>query len=194
MIDLMKRSSTYLFVSGTVALLFGLVAAFFPIATGLTLVVLWGIYALLDGIVAAVMAFNPRPDQSRGYLIFTAIVGILAGGIAVFSPVTAGLALLWVLGVWLILRGVIEIISAFTQQQTAPRWLMVLGGAFWLLAGWLILSAPNTAATLIIALWLGILAIVWGIVLITVGFLVRREAKRIAPIEGEIVPPSDSLA
>lgn len=194
MIDLMKRSSTYLFVSGAVALLFGLVAAFFPIATGLTLVVLWGIYALLDGIVAAVMAFNPRPDQSRGYLIFTAIVGILAGGIAVFSPVTAGLALLWVLGVWLILRGVIEIISAFTQQQTAPRWLMVLGGAFWLLAGWLILSAPNTAATLIIALWLGILAIVWGIVLITVGFLVRREAKRIAPIEGEIVPPSDSLA
>ena len=194
MIDLMKRSSTYLFVSGTVALLFGLVAAFFPIATGLTLVVLWGIYALLDGIVAAVMAFNPRPDQSRGYLIFTAIVGILAGGIAVFSPVTAGLALLWVLGVWLILRGVIEIISAFTQQQTAPRWLMVLGGAFWLLAGWLILSAPNTAATLIIALWLGILAIVWGIVLITVGLLVRREVNRIAPIEGEIVPPSDSLA
>lgn len=37
MIDLMKRSSTYLFVSGAVALVFGLVAAFFPIATGITL-------------------------------------------------------------------------------------------------------------------------------------------------------------
>ncbi len=194
MIDLMKRSSTYLFVSGAVALVFGLVAAFFPIATGITLVILWGIYALLDGIVAAVMAFNPRPDQSRGYLIFTAVVGILAGGIAVFSPVTAGLALLWVLGVWLILRGVIEIIAAFTQPQTAPRWLLVLGGVFWLLAGWLVLSAPDTAAALIIALWLGILAIVWGIVLITVGFLVRREANRVAPIEGEIVPPSDPTA
>lgn len=194
MIDLMKRSSTYLFVSGAVALVFGLVAAFFPIATGITLVILWGIYALLDGIVAAVMAFNPRPDQSRGYLIFTAVVGILAGGIAVFSPVTAGLALLWVLGVWLILRGVIEIIAAFTQPQTAPRWLLVLGGVFWLLAGWLVLSAPDTAAALIIALWLGILAIVWGIVLIAVGFLVRREANRVAPIEGEIVPPSDPTA
>ncbi len=191
MIDLMKRSSTYLFVSGAVALVFGLVAAFFPIATGITLVILWGIYALLDGIVAAVMAFNPRPDQSRGSLIFTAVVGILAGGVAVFSPLTAGLALLWVLGVWLMLRGIIEIVSAFTQPQTAPRWLLVLGGVFWLLAGWLVLSAPDTAAALIIALWLGILAIVWGIVLITVGFLVRREVNRIAPIEGEIVPPSD---
>ncbi len=194
MIDLMKRSSTYLFVSGAVALIFGLVAAFFPIATGITLVILWGIYALLDGVVAAVMAFNPRPDQSRGYLIFTAVVGILAGGVAVFSPLTAGLALLWVLGVWLMLRGIIEIVSAFTQPQTAPRWLLVLGGVFWLLAGWLVLSAPNTAAALIIALWLGILAIVWGIVLITVGFLVRREVNRIAPIEGEIVPPSDPTA
>lgn len=47
---------------------------------------------------------------------------------------------------------------------------------------------------MIIALWLGILAIVWGIVLITVGFLVRREANRVAPIEGEIVPPSDPTA
>lgn len=194
MIDLMKRSSTYLFVSGAVALLFGLVAAFFPIATGITLVVLWGIYALLDGITAAGMAFNPRPDQSRGYLIFTAVVGILAGGIAVVSPITAGLALLWVLGVWLILRGVIEIVSAFTQPQAAPRWLLVLGGLFWLLAGWLVLSAPDTAAALIIALWLGILAIVWGIVLITVGFLVRRQVNRIAPIEGEVVPPSDPTA
>ncbi len=194
MIDLMKRSSTYLFVSGAVALVFGLVAAFFPIATGITLVILWGIYALLDGIVADVMAFNPRPHQSCGCLIFTAVVGILAGGIAVCAPVTAGLALRWVLGVWLILRGVIEIIAAFTQPQTAPRWLLVLGGVFWLLAGWLVLSAPDTAAALIIALWLGILAIVWGIVLITVGFLVRREANRVAPIEGEIVPPSDPTA
>ena len=189
MIDLMKRSSTYLIVSGVVALLFGLVAAFFPIATAITLVVLWGVYALLDGITAAIMAFRPMPGQSRGFLIFTAVVGVIAGLVAIFSPVTAGFALAWVLGVWLMLRGVIEIVSAFTQQQTAPRWLLVLGGIFWLVAGWLIMASPGVAA-LAIALWLGVLAIVWGIVLIVVGFLVRREAKRNAPIPGEAYPPT----
>ena len=189
MIDLMKRSSTYLLVSGAVALLFGLVAAFFPIATAITLVVLWGVYALLDGITAAVMAFRPLPGQSRGFLIFTAVVGIIAGLVAIFSPVTAGFALAWVLGVWLMLRGVLEIVSAFTQQQSAPRWLLVLGGLFWLIAGYLIMSSPGTAA-LAIALWLGVLAIVWGIMLLVVGFLVRREAKRNAPIPGQVVPPT----
>ncbi len=188
MIDLMKRSSTYLFVSGAVALLFGLVAAFFPIATAITLVVLWGVYALLDGITAAAMAFRPRPDQSRGFLIFTAVVGVLAGLVAVLSPVTAGFALAWVLGVWLMLRGVVEIVSAFTQQQSAPRWLLVLGGVFWLIAGWLIVGSPEVAA-LAIALWLGVLAIVWGIVLLAVGFLVRREVKRVEPIPGQVIPP-----
>lgn len=188
MIDLMKRSSTYLLVSGAVALLFGLVAAFFPIATAITLVVLWGVYALMDGITAAIMAFRPLPGQSRGFLIFTAVVGVLAGLVAVLSPVTAGFALAWVLGVWLMLRGVIEIVSAFTQQQSAPRWLLVLGGVFWLIAGWLIVGSPEVAA-LAIALWLGVLAIVWGIVLLAVGFLVRREVKRVEPIPGQVIPP-----
>ncbi|MFT4217825.1 MAG: HdeD family acid-resistance protein [Micropruina sp.] len=186
MIDLMKRSSTYLFVSGTVALLFGLVAALFPIATAITLVVLWGCYALLDGVIAAVMAFRPRPDQSRGFLIFTAVLGIVAGLIAAFSPLTVGFALAWVLGVWLMVRGVIEIVSAFSQPQSMPRWLLVLGGVFWLVAGWMIIGSPEVAA-LAIALWLGVLAIVWGIVLLAAGVLVRRHLKRVEPIRGEVV-------
>lgn len=188
MIDLMKRSSTYLLVSGAVALLFGLVAAFFPIATAITLVILWGVYALMDGVTAAIMAFRPAPGQSRGYLVVAAVLGVVAGLIAIISPMTAGAALAWVLGLWLMVRGGLEIAAAFTQRQSAPRWLLVLGGVFWLIAGWLIMSSPGTAA-LAIALWLGVLAIVWGIVLLVVGVLVRRQAERAAPIRGEVVPP-----
>ena len=58
MTDLMKRSSTTLLVFGAVSVVFGLIAAFFPVATAVTLVVLWGIYALIDGITAAVLAFS----------------------------------------------------------------------------------------------------------------------------------------
>lgn len=188
MFDLMKRSSTYLLVSGALALVFGIVAAMFPIGAALTLVVLWGVYALMDGVLAAAMAVRPLPSQSRGFLLVTALAGIVAGLIAVLSPVTAGFALAWVLGVWLMLRGVLEIVSAFTQQQSAPRWLLVLGGVFWLVAGWLIAGSPEVAA-LAIALWLGVLAIVWGVVLLAVGFLVRREVKRNEPIRGEVIPP-----
>ena len=49
-----QRSPTSLFVFGALAVVFGVIAAIFPVATALTLVVLWGCYALIDGIVAGV--------------------------------------------------------------------------------------------------------------------------------------------
>lgn len=190
--ELMKRSSSYLIISGALAVVFGLVAAFFPIATALTLIVVWGIYALIDGIAAAVMAFRPGPGQSRGFLIFAAVVGIAAGLIAVSSPATAGGALVWVLGVWLMVRGVLEIVAAFTERAAGDRWLLVLGGVFWLIAGWLIVANPGVAA-LSVALWLGVLAIIWGNVLLIVGFHVRGIAKENAPIPGEVSDASPSV-
>lgn len=58
MTELMKRSSTYLLVSGALAVVFGIVAALFPVGTAITLVILWGVYALVDGIAAVIMAFS----------------------------------------------------------------------------------------------------------------------------------------
>jgi len=188
MLDYMQRSSTHLLVSGALAVVFGIVAAFFPIPTALVLVVLWGIYALVDGILAAVMAFRPEPDQSRGFLIVTALVGIAAGLFAIFQPAITGVALAWILGVWLLIRGVMEIVGAFSQRATGSRWLLVLGGVLWLVGGWLLISFPGVAA-LSIALWLGVLAIIWGIVLLVVGFRARKAAKPTEPVGGGTLPP-----
>ena len=64
--ELMKRSSTSLLVFGALAVVFGLVASFFPVATALTLVVLLGVYALIDGVAAGVMAFRPAEGSREG--------------------------------------------------------------------------------------------------------------------------------
>lgn len=186
--ELMKRSSTTLIVFGALAVAFGLVAAFFPLGTVVTLVVLWGIYALIDGIAAAVMAFSRDGRRSRGFLIFAAVVGIAAGLFAVFQPVRSGSALAWVLGVWLIVRGVMELIGAFTNRDSRSRLLVALGGVLWLVAGVLVVSFPGTAA-LTISLWIGVLAIVWGLALLVAGFHVRKVARLAAPIPGQVVPP-----
>ncbi|MBK8446913.1 MAG: HdeD family acid-resistance protein [Micropruina sp.] len=180
MIDLMKRSSTSLIVFGALATIFGIVAAFFPVATALTLVVLWGIYALIDGVAAAFLAFSVERRQSRGLLIFTAVVGIAAGLFAVLQPFKSAVALAWIIGLWLIVRGVMELIGAFTNTDAQSRWLLALGGALWVLAGVLVISFPGMAA-LAISLWLGVLAIIWGIALLVAGFHVRKVSKETAP-------------
>jgi uncharacterized membrane protein HdeD (DUF308 family) len=58
----------------------------------------------------------------------------------------------------------------------------------WLVAGVLVVSFPGVAA-LSISLWLGVLAIIWGIALLVAGVQVRKVAKETAPIEGQVVPP-----
>ncbi len=186
--ELMKRSSTSLLVFGALAVVFGLVAAFFPVATALTLVVLWGVYALSDGVAAAVMAFRPAEGQPRGLLIFTAVVGILAGLFAIIHPISSAVALAWVLGIWLIIRGVLEIVGAFTSQQDTSRWLLALGGLLWIVAGWLVVSYPGVAA-LSISLWIGVLAMIWGIVLLVAGFQLRKVAKQAAAVPDEAAAP-----
>jgi uncharacterized membrane protein HdeD (DUF308 family) len=186
MIDLMKRSSTALIVFGVLATIFGLIAAFFPVATALTLVLLWGIYALVDGVTAAVLAFSGDALQSRGSLIFAAVVGIAAGLFAILQPVKSAVALAWVIGLWLLVRGVLELVGAFTNTDVQSRWLLALGGLLWMLGGILVISFPGVAA-LAISLWLGLLAIVWGIVLVWAGLHMRTTAKLSEPIPGEVV-------
>ena len=187
MTELMKRSSTYLLVSGALAVVFGIVAALFPVGTAITLVILWGVYALVDGIAAVIMAFSPSGAKSRLFLLVTGVIGIAAGLFAVFRPVSSAVALAWVLGIWLLIRGVIEIAGAFSSKAATPRWLQVLGGVFWLVAGWLMISFPGVAAQSI-SLWIGILAIVWGIVLLVVGWQVRRLGQDAEPVPGQVLP------
>ena len=64
----------------------------------------------------------------------------------------------------------------------------MLGGVLWLVAGWLVVSSPGVAA-LSISLWLGVLAIVWGIVLLVAGFRARSAAKQ-SPEASAQVPPT----
>lgn len=186
MIDLMKRSSTALIVFGLLATTFGLIAAFFPVGTVLTLVLLWGIYALIDGVTAAVLAFSGDARQSRGFLVFAAVVGIAAGMFAILQPLTSAVALAWVIGLWLLVRGLLELVGAFTNTDVQSRWLLALGGLLWMLGGVVVISFPGVAA-LAISLWLGILAFVWGIVLVVAGFRLRTIAKQAEPIPGEVV-------
>lgn len=176
---LLRRSSTYLIIAGILAIIFGVIAMFYPVASAATLVIVWGIYALADGIFALVSAFRPAEKSGRAILIIVGILGVLAGIIAVTQPLSSLVALTWVLGVWFIARGILDIVSAFTSHADTPRWLLVLVGVLWLIAGILIAMAPGAAAVGF-SLWLGILAVIWGGSMVAMGAVGRSEARESA--------------
>lgn len=176
MLDFARRSSLILIVSGALAVIVGVIAFVWPGLTVLTLVLIWGWYALVDGVLALAAAFRPENRSSRVFLGIIGVIGVVAGLMAVFRPLDSGVALAWILGIWLLARGISEFVSAFSQKGQTSRWLLVLGGACFILAGIIFINNPGGAA-LALSRWLGILAVLWGVFILGAGVARRWMAK-----------------
>lgn len=162
-----------LLVRGLIALIFGVVAMVWPIGTALTLVVVWGFWALTDGVVNIASAFGRGVGGGqRVFFLIVGALGLVAAFFALFRPVSSAVALTWVLGFWLVLRGAFDLMGAFASDRTQPRWLLVVSGLLAVLAGGIFMANPGAAAVGL-ALWLGVIAVVYGIVLLAVAFAVR---------------------
>jgi uncharacterized membrane protein HdeD (DUF308 family) len=185
MTDWMSHSWKLLVTRGAIAVVFGLVALFWPVGTAVALAILWGIWALVDGISSISQAFTPEGSEGRVWLVLMGVVALLAGFFAVTSPGIAAVALTWILGIWLIVRAGFEVFGAFSSSRTAPRWLMLLGAAASLALG--ILFAANPGGSVVaLAEVLGVLALFWGVVFIGIGLAMRGDLR--AADKGKVAP------
>ena len=101
------------------------------------------------------------------------VIALIAAFFAITSPGMTATTLTWILGIWLIVRGVFELVGAFASNQVMPRWLLVLSAALSILLGILFAANPGAGAVSI-AVLLGVTALIWGATLIGVGLSVRR--------------------
>ena len=162
-----------LLVRGAIGIVFGILAIAWPISTAIALALLWGIWALTDGIGSIAQAFQPESRGSRLWLVVLGVIALLAGFFAIVHPGMTVATLTWILGIWLIIRGIFELAGAFSSRQMTPRWLLVLSGLLSILIGILFAANPGAGAVGI-AVVLGVTALIWGVVLIAVALSVRR--------------------
>src|SRR3546814_8929757 len=86
---------------GLAALLFGLVAIFWPGISLGALVILFGAYALADGLIAMFGSSRMTAGQpQRGFMALTGIAGILIGLISIFWPEVTVVLLLYFVAAW----------------------------------------------------------------------------------------------
>lgn len=155
---------------GIAAILFGLLAFAWPGITLAVLVLLWGAYALVDGVLSLVSAF--RTTQShRWSLLIEGLVGIAAGIGTFIWPGLTALVLLYIIAAWALITGVLELIAAVRlRRQVRDEWWLVLGGIASVVFGVLMLAMPAAGALAVV--WLiAAYAIVFGVLLI--GLAVR---------------------
>jgi uncharacterized membrane protein HdeD (DUF308 family) len=164
---------------GLFAVLFGIAAFVWPGLTLLSLVWLFGIYAVLDGIFSIVSAVTNRQENDRWWLLLIeGLIGIAAGVIAFIWPGLTAIALVYLIAAWAILTGIFEIAAAIRlRKEIEGEWLLVLSGILSLIFGVVLMIWPASGALAL--LWvIAAYAIVFGVMLIILGFQLRGWRER----------------
>ena len=166
---------------GVLAILFGIVAFISPPATIAVLVLLFGAWALVDGVFDIVAALQHRTmDRSWWLTILEGVVGIIAGVLALAFPDIAAASLLLLIAAWSIVTGVIEVILAIRlrEQITGELWLAI-AGLLSIAFGVRLFLFPAAGALTIV--WIiGAFAIAFGIAMIALGWRLRGIHQRLA--------------
>jgi uncharacterized membrane protein HdeD (DUF308 family) len=161
---------------GLVAILFGLAALFWPGLILTVLIVFFGAYALVDGILAVIAAFRSSGHgMRRPLLLIEGVIGILFGLLALFWPGLTALALLYIVAFWVILSGIARIAMAIMlRREIENEWSIALSGVLSVILGIVLVLLPG--AGLLAYTWLiGILALAVGAALIYYAFRVRGQ-------------------
>ena len=162
---------------GVLAILFGVMAFGWPGVTLAALILLFGCYALIEGVMGIVVGIASYGEQERWWAtLLSGIVSIGAGLVAFFMPGVTALVLLTVIAVWAIVRGVFDIVAAIHLRKVITgEWLLALSGALSIGFGLLLMASPGIGA-LAVLWWIASYAVVLGVVLVVLGFRCRQLA------------------
>jgi uncharacterized membrane protein HdeD (DUF308 family) len=160
---------------GVFAVLFGILALTRPGLTVAAIVIVFGVYAMVDGLYLCVSSIADRKDEPNWLVYFIGgIAGFAVGVLALSMPGVTAVALLYIIAAWAIVRGTIEIIAAIRLRKLIEgEWVYIFAGALSLLFGLLLIMRP-AMGTLVLMAWLGAYAVFFGIVLIVLAFKLRR--------------------
>jgi uncharacterized membrane protein HdeD (DUF308 family) len=167
-----------LVIRGLAAMLFGVLTFAAPGASLLLLVFFWGAYAIVDGVFNVVLAVRgARVLRGWGWLLFEGLVSIAAGAITFLWPGITGIVLLAVIAAWALVTGVAEVATAIRLRRLIRgEWLLALSGILSIAFGVLLLARPQAGAAAV-AWIIGAYAILFGVLLVSLGMRVHRWVK-----------------
>jgi uncharacterized membrane protein HdeD (DUF308 family) len=165
-----------LLLRGLAAILFGVLALGWPGLTLLTLILLYGAYALTDGVIAVFAAITGNAPGGRWWLAIAGLLGIAVGALTFMLPGMTTLVLLFTMGGWAVAIGVLQIIGAIRlRKEIDNEWLLILSGAISVLFGLGIVANPGAGALAIV--WvIGAYAIIAGGLYIGLAFRLKKHA------------------
>jgi uncharacterized membrane protein HdeD (DUF308 family) len=154
-----RSSGWILIAAGAISIIAGLLAIVYPDITLLAFAIFAGINLVILGVLGFIDAFDNDADGGiRALSAVLGVLGIIAGLVVLRRPGESLLAILLVLGIWLVVSGAVSFFRAFNDLDGRALRMMVAIAE--IVLGILILSLPD--------LTLKTVAVLAGI-----GFLLR---------------------
>jgi uncharacterized membrane protein HdeD (DUF308 family) len=172
----LTRGWWLLLLRGIAGILFGIAAFIWPGLTVLALTLLYGAFALADGIFSLGAAITGTGETGipTWWLVLIGVLGLAAGAAAFLWPGLTAFALVIMIGAWAVTIGILEIIGAiWLRKEIEDEWLLIAAGLLSLLFGVALLLRPGLGA-LALAWTIGAFAIAFGI--LHVAFALRLKA------------------
>src|SRR5512134_2084488 len=160
---------------GVLAILFGLSAFLWPGITLLTLIVIFGVYAIVDGAIAVGTGLSRTKDSPRWWtFLVEGLIGIGAGIVVLLWPGLATLVLIYMIAAWAVFTGILEIAAAVRlRHEITNEWFLALGGVLSIGLGILLFLQPAAGSLAIIWMIAGY-ALIFGILLVILGIRLRN--------------------
>jgi len=176
MVHALAKNWWLLLLRGIAAIIFGLLAFAWPGLTLLTLILFYGAFALVDGVLAIIAAITGGAPGSRWWLAVVGLLGIAAGLVTFLTPGLTALVLLLFIAGWAIATGVLQIIGAIKlRKEIDNEWLLILGGIISVLFGACMMLAPGAGALALV--WvIGAYSVVTGVIFVALAFRLRKHA------------------
>jgi uncharacterized membrane protein HdeD (DUF308 family) len=175
---ILARHWWIILLRGLLAIVLGVLAWLSPGIMISTLVLFFGLYALVDGILGIWTAITGgNKHESWWVLILWGLTGIGIGILTFLAPAITTMALLFYIAIWAVVTGVLEIVvSIHLRNEIEGEWLLILAGLLSVFFGIVIMVQPGAGALTL--LWLiALYAIIFGIILVVLAFKARTIGK-----------------
>ena len=173
MLDALAQNWWATVLRGLLAIVVGILAWARPEFFSASLVLVFAIYAIVDGLFATIAATRGAA-RDRAPHVVEGVLGIVVGLIVLVYPGQAGTAIVFVIGLWAAATGFVEIVSAVRlRREIEDEWLLGVGGVLSVFLGTILISRPQFG-TVTTSYLLGTYGLVFGVILIVLELRLRR--------------------
>jgi len=176
--QVMSRVWWTLLLRGLAAVAFGVLVMTRPGITLAALILFFGVYMVINGVLGAFSALFGKPDgENRWLLLGAAAISFVIGLLTLFAPGLTAFALLFYIALWAISTGALEVAAAIRlRKEIHGEWMLALAGIASMGFGMFLIARPGAGALAVLSL-LAFFAILFGLLYVLLAFKVRGIAR-----------------